>query len=215
MGGDNKICIVPGISCGVVFQLVPSGSGWTENVIYAFTGNAWDGWSPSGLIQDSQGNLYGVSVCTAEFLGEGCAKYGYMFAGAIFRLSRSGGGWAFEEIHAWTDSECPSRGGLQIYGDVFYSALAFDAAGNLYATEGGESAGECGDNCYFTIYCGGILRLDSQMMVTGYANIFGNMTSDAKGNLYGTTRTCGFGTEQQTRGMIWEYSPEPAASSPR
>ena len=60
-----------GGSGGVVFQLVRSGGGWTENVIYAFTGTT-DGYEPNSLIQDSQGSLLGLSVCRTNYMG-GCS----------------------------------------------------------------------------------------------------------------------------------------------
>jgi hypothetical protein len=208
-GGGNNDCGEYGGPCGVVFHLVPSGSGWTENIIYAFTGNYWDGWDPSGLIQDSFGNLYGVSVCYAGYFGGGCSPYeNYWLAGAIFGLSRSGGGWEFGQIHTMEASECPDDGGEKVYGGVTYSALAFDSAGGLYATEGGSYVGVCGQNCYVLIGCGSSLDVGSgRTVVTGFDDIFYNLTPDANGNLYGTTSACGFETLQRNTGMIWQYSP--------
>ena len=46
-----------------------------------------------------------------------------------------------------------------------------------------------------------------EVLVTGDADIFWNIASDANGKLYGTTTTCGFGTLQRNTGMIWQYSP--------
>jgi len=202
-GGNNTCGESGGGPCGVVFQLVPSASGWTENVIYAFTGAYTDGWDPSGLIQDSQGNLYGLSVCYAGPYGGCINAYGAVWlSGVIFGLSRSGGGWVFNEIHTWQSSECPPLDGYYVYGGVTYHALTI-SAGGLYATEGGAFLGECGQNCFVAIACGAVFP----GLVTGNADIFGNITSDANGNLYGTTNTCGFGTPQRTNGMIWRYSP--------
>ena len=45
---------------GVVYKLSPSGSGWTETVLYTFDG-AGDG-SYGGLIRDSAGNLFGTNA---------------------------------------------------------------------------------------------------------------------------------------------------------
>src|SRR5208337_3323994 len=51
-----------GNGCGTVFQLAPSGSGWTEKVLYTFQ-NGSDGASPvGGLIFDQSGNLYGTTA---------------------------------------------------------------------------------------------------------------------------------------------------------
>ena len=58
--------------CGVVFQLAPPASGttWTENVLYSFTGGA-DGAQPgAGVIFDTKGNLYGT-VTTGGGFGYG------------------------------------------------------------------------------------------------------------------------------------------------
>jgi len=71
-----------------VFELSPSSSGWTEKVIYNFSG-APDGNEPeSGLVRDQFGNLYGTTYwggggrCLA---GQGC--------GTVFVLERSNGGF--------------------------------------------------------------------------------------------------------------------------
>jgi hypothetical protein len=73
-----------------------------------------------------------------------------------------------------------------------------DSAGNLYAVDGGG----------LDYLCGTVLNITSQTeLVSGTDPIFDNLTSDANGNLYGTTSTCGFGTPQRTNGMIWQYSP--------
>ncbi len=53
-GGDNDY--------GLVFQLTPSESGWTENILYRFQ-NGSDGYQPwGGLIFDPSGNLYGTTT---------------------------------------------------------------------------------------------------------------------------------------------------------
>jgi len=86
--------------------------------------------------------------------------------------------------------------------------LTLDAAGNVYAAEGG-SLFFCTPettNC-FALYCGQIVSASGEVLVTGDADIFENITSDANGKLYGTTSTCGFGTLQRNTGMIWQYSP--------
>ncbi len=49
------------MTVGTVYELTPSGSGWTESVLYSFSGSH-DGLSPSnGVICDSAGNLYGTT----------------------------------------------------------------------------------------------------------------------------------------------------------
>ena len=96
---------------GTVFELTPSGSGWTFQVIHSFT-NGMDGRSPvGGLVLDSAGNLYG----SAQHNGQN-------FGGTIFELSPSGSGWTFNLLYSLTGQGGPA------------DTLTFDSAGNLYGT---------------------------------------------------------------------------------
>ena len=66
---------------GVVYELTPSGSGYTESVLYGFSGG--DGSTPyNGVIFDNAGNLYGTT--DAGGLGN---------AGTVFELTNPGGRW--------------------------------------------------------------------------------------------------------------------------
>ncbi len=67
-GGDMQSC-EEGIGCGSVFQLSPSGGGWTYSSLYVFTDGADGGNPEGGLIFDSAGNLYGTT--TGVFGGDG------------------------------------------------------------------------------------------------------------------------------------------------
>ncbi len=189
--------------CGVVFQLAPTGSGWTENVIHAFVGGYTDGGNPSGLIQDPLGFFYGLSVCSPD-LGTECNDgTGSEEAGMIFTVSSGGD---FNIIYTYSRQE----EGCQLSGNVTFHSLALDPNGNLYAAEGGVNLGSCGQNCFDYIYCGAIMNVAGgypRFLVSGGADIFENLTSDANGNLYGTTDTCGFESPLRTSGMIWQYSP--------
>lgn len=46
--------------CGTVYELTPSGSGWTKTILYNFQGRS-DGDFPGGLVFDDSGNLYGTT----------------------------------------------------------------------------------------------------------------------------------------------------------
>jgi len=180
---------------GIVFQLVPSGGGRTENVLYSFTGTT-DGSQPAGLVQDGSGNLYGFSIC--DNWEENYCGYYNDYYGLIFSLTPSGSGWIFNVIYSnWNDCDG--------YKNLFH-ALAVDAAGNLYAAEGGSDV-QCGQQgCYFN-FCGKVLTR-GRFLISGNADVFQNLTSDANGNLYGTTWTCGsLGTPFRNGGMVWQYSP--------
>jgi uncharacterized repeat protein (TIGR03803 family) len=56
-GGIATGCPFGSAGCGTVFELSPNGSGWTENILYSFTGGA-DGSDPLGPVtMDALGNL--------------------------------------------------------------------------------------------------------------------------------------------------------------
>jgi uncharacterized repeat protein (TIGR03803 family) len=114
-GGDNFN--------GVVYELKHTKSGWTEIVLYKFTGGA-DGAAPMGqLVFDSEGNLYGIA-------NGGGAGYG-----TVYELSPSKGHWNFKVIHTF-------RGGNDGIVNIGVSGLVLDAAGHLYGvTEEGGTAG--------------------------------------------------------------------------
>jgi hypothetical protein len=106
-GSQGSNCVE---TCGTVFELSPNSSGgWTETVLYAFTGLG-DGYSPwSGVVFDATGKLYGTTSNGN---------------GAVFQLSPSSTGWTIDVIFGFG-------------GSTGYSALGnlvFDKAGNLYGT---------------------------------------------------------------------------------
>ena len=105
-GGGLTNC--PG-GCGLVYELVPSNGGWTEKILYSFTGKP-DGASPwAGVIFDQSGNLYG----TTEFGG----AYGY---GTVFELIPSGSGWTEKVLYSFQN---------QPDGGQPYAGLIFDSSG--------------------------------------------------------------------------------------
>ncbi len=103
---------------GTVFQLTPSGGGWTKTILHQFTGGADGGQPVASLTRDSSGNFYG----TTTLGGAG--------GGTVFEISPSGGGWTFGVVYAFS-------GG---YGSGPAAPVALDAAGNLYGTTFGTGA---------------------------------------------------------------------------
>jgi uncharacterized repeat protein (TIGR03803 family) len=100
-------------NAGVVFELSPnSGGGWTEQVIYNFTGysNFSDGAGPSSApVFDSKGNLYGVT----EGGGVSATTSG---AGTVFELTpQSNGTWTEKVLYSFglgADARQPYDQGL-------------------------------------------------------------------------------------------------------
>src|SRR5271166_3149025 len=115
---------------GTVFQLMPEGSGWSENVLYSFMGV--DGDQPaSSLISDPAGNLYGTTIY-------GGSTYG----------SSPGGGVAFELMPSsgtWTQTTLYSFGANNGDGIAPYDRLVMDANGNLYGTTSAGGPGDIGN----------------------------------------------------------------------
>jgi uncharacterized repeat protein (TIGR03803 family) len=104
---------------GTAWQLSANG---VETVLYNFAGGISDGSYPaSGVILDSNGNLYGTTVYGG---GTGCSSNG---CGTVYELSNHG---AFALLHSFngTDGEFPQ------------ATVAFDAGDDLYGTtrSGGE-----------------------------------------------------------------------------
>lgn len=94
---------------GTVFELSPSGGGWTKTILYNFTGES-DGQNPGAVLVGYDGNLYGL------------ADGGANGNGVIFQLARSGNAWVENVIVAFQDSN---------YGFVSPN-LVQDSSGNFY-----------------------------------------------------------------------------------
>lgn len=109
-------------NAGTVFEMTPSDGDWAESVLYSFSGTPGGG-PVSSLSVDIAGNLFGTTL-------EG-GVYGL---GSVFRLTPSGGGWIYTDLHDFTNG---GDGGYA-YGNVI-----LDNSGNLYGTafEGGNGAG--------------------------------------------------------------------------
>jgi uncharacterized repeat protein (TIGR03803 family) len=170
-------------NAGTVFELSPSGSGWTEQpLLYEFTGGS-DGREPfAGLIADEQGNLYGTTYGGGDL---NCGVLGS--CGVVFELSPSPNGtWSETVLHIFTgvpDGGAPG------------AALISDSAGNLYGT---TSQGGIATGCTFLPGgCGTVFELSPNgsgwtenilYSFTGGADGSapnGPVTMDPHGNLYG------------------------------
>jgi uncharacterized repeat protein (TIGR03803 family) len=180
---------------GMVFELSPlSGGGWTESVLYTFTGGA-DGGAPNGLVIDPAGNLYGTTNVGGNSLNDG----------VVFELSPSASGWTESTIYTFY--------AVHPLGDTSANgALTLDAAGNLYGTT--SYNGTRGNGVVFKLSPNGsggwtarVLHNFSGFGDGGSPN--GNLVLDAAGNIFGTTPTGGDKTacNRHGCGVVFELSP--------
>lgn len=162
-----------GFALAVVFcvSTALSAHAQTFRPLYTFTGGADGGQPIGGLIEDTEGNLYGTTCCGGT--------YG---AGTVFMLDKSG---SETVLYSFT-------GGAD--GDQPYANLIRDAKGNLYGTTywGGTSAA-----CNGGTGCGVVFKLDAggqEMVLHAFAgtdgdgaNPYDGLVQDSAGNVYGTT----------------------------
>ncbi len=178
-GGSSRFCGSTG--CGTVYELGPSGSGWTETVLYNFQAEN-DGSGPlAGLVFDQQGNLFGAS-----------STRGPLGGGAAFEMTPANGGWTFNVLYMFGGGG-PSRN------------LTLDGAGNVYgAWVYGNPGG--GNGVIFE------LERANSWAYTGLHNFDnyndgeypqGSVLIGADGNLYGTTSQGGTGEI----GTVWQIVP--------
>jgi uncharacterized repeat protein (TIGR03803 family) len=175
---------------GTVFELSRQTAGtWNETVLYEFNeANGEDGYQPvAGLIFDAQGNLYGT---TASGANQG-----------VFELSpQSGGGWTETILFSFLFCNC---------GNVPYSGLVFDSAGNLYGTTilntfpygQNDSSGEV----FELSQSGGFWNLQETYGfggTTGQNPGVGNLIFDG-GKLYGAAQNGG----AYNNGVVFEITP--------
>jgi uncharacterized repeat protein (TIGR03803 family) len=149
----------------------------TEKVLHSF-GKGADGFSPeSGLVADANGNLYG----TAD-------SGGSIAVGMVYELTPKAGQWVYKAIYNFKFN------GRDGYGP--WAGLIIDKAGNLYGTT--EAGGLHDDGTVFELSptsSGGWTEtvLHSFNGTQGQA-VFGGLTMDAAGNLYGTATGGGIST---------------------
>ena len=199
-GGGNPNCSPFGETCGVVFQLTPtSGGGWTETVLYTFTGGADGGYSYNSLVMDADGNLYGTTDLGGTPTG-GCPGG---TCGTIFELSppkQKGGSWKEKVLYSF----CSQSGCTD--GAYPQDRLILDKEGNLYGTTNvGGLQGGCNTSGFGGYGCGVVFKLThgkkgwkESVLYTFNGTSDGGfpyagVIFDKAGNIYGTTNGEGAG----------------------
>jgi uncharacterized repeat protein (TIGR03803 family) len=177
--------------CGTVFELTPASGGWTESVIYSFTGGS-DGRQPySGLILSKQGTLYGTAS-----LGGTVSANCPAGCGTVFALTPDGGVWSESVLYSFA-------GGND--GSAPYAGLTADKSGNLYGTT--TAGGPMGDGTVFEL-ASASGQWKETLLHTFSGNDgavpYGGLVFDSANNLYGTAFQGGSGNY----GVIFELVPE-------
>jgi uncharacterized repeat protein (TIGR03803 family) len=201
-GGISSACNNQG--CGTVFELSAGSGGWTEKVLYSFTGQS-DGSDPKGgVLRVSADTLYTTASWGAT---AGCSGNGTSGCGAVLKLTASAGGdWKAAPIY---DFPSPQDGSTP------YSNLVSDASGNLFGTteSGGTAPCECGTVFELSPTSTGewkekILYSFTGTNGDGYGPL-GGVIFDQSGNLYGTTPSGGNQTcdGNVPCGTVFELSP--------
>lgn len=152
---------------GVVFELTPSGPGYTETVLHSFP----RGQDPTsaGVIMDKNGNLYGETA--------GGGTYG---DGTIYEIKRASTGFKYVPLFSFNGSD----------GNYPSGGLIFDSAGNLYGTTASGGSCFCGNVFELTPVGNGTWTEAVLYTFTGSSdgvNPESALAMDSSGNLFGTT----------------------------
>jgi uncharacterized repeat protein (TIGR03803 family) len=187
---------------GMVFELSPGASGWTESIVHSFNVDGTDGAIPAvGLLSDGIGSFYGTTLNGGTSVS-GCGGFG---CGTAFELRKgAGGNWTETILHSFTGAADGGEPGAQ---------LVFDSAGNLYSTAivGGNSSTGCGG-----LGCGTVFELkpstNGSWQLTTLHNFgngndgtvpYGSVIFGINGDLYGTTNQGG----SDSLGTAFELTP--------
>jgi uncharacterized repeat protein (TIGR03803 family) len=124
-------------TCGLAYELAPSGGNWAFNTVVDFPLGGCGAGSFASLVKDAAGNLYGTTE-----------NGGANGLGSVFKLTPSGGGWTYTSLHDFSGQD----------GAYPESSLTLDQSGNIYGTaSSGGTAG--GQNCYPNPGCGVVFEI--------------------------------------------------------
>ena len=209
---------------GAVYQLKPLNGGWTESILYSFTGGS-DGQNPSEVLVGNDGNLYGIAAdelfqlvpSASGWTEDVLYRFDYYVVPGFLVQDNSGNLYNIAEAQEGVGQSevfmlSPSNGNW-VFTVLFLSSghtednfdnLTMDTAGNLYFTGIGCDGNECQPFGHIDKLLHGSWQhqtlfyfADQQFASTGA------LALDANGNLYGTTQYCG----KYQGGTVWQLSP--------
>lgn len=164
---------------GNVYRLTPISGGYTNTVLYSFTGGN-DGQYPNGDVIDVNGTLFGTTC-------------GQTIASTVYKLTPSGSGYKESTLHTFGgkgDGECPppNSGVISVKG-VLYGTTYY-----------GGGACNCGTAYKLTPAGSGYKERVLYKFTGGSDGAYPNSgVIEVKGNLYGTASGGAYGY-----GMVFE-----------
>jgi len=200
---------------GSVFEVSPSGDGWTEQVIYTFDSTY------AGLTMDSAGNIFGAGFTTVFELSpngnggwnptvihtftsspkDGTAAYGTpvldkngnLYGTTLLGGAKDGGGTVYKLSpgnKGWTEKILHSFEQNGKEGGEPLAGVMLDAAGNIYGTA--SSGGKFGGGVVYELVApvgkGGYTeKILRSFNIYDGCEPFSSLIQDSAGNLYGTT----------------------------
>jgi uncharacterized repeat protein (TIGR03803 family) len=184
--GGTGTCLYGGTDygCGTVFKLTPSGSAYTESVLYSFMGGADGAFSSSGVVADAHGNLYGTTQNGGDANSDG----------TVFKLTYKKKTHSYSESVIHVFAGCLASSGCD--GSDPWATPYLSSSKTLYGTTLYGGSHTCADGNH----CGTVWRLVKGK--GGYQETViynfqggtadgegpqGGVTADASGALYGTT----------------------------
>jgi uncharacterized repeat protein (TIGR03803 family) len=190
-----RICLMAFIVAALTFLTTRARAADRETVLHNFSGGA-DGATPTYLIRDSSGNLYGLAEGGGNMVCSGGC-------GVIFKMSNSSGRWVETILYTFTGGD----------DGADPSGIVMDSTGSIYGFSSGAE-GSLGPGSAFKLS-----RATGGGWTFSLLYKFGTATNDglypagapvldAAGNIYGSTRNGGSSTACTAGcGTVFELTP--------
>ncbi|HLY01131.1 MAG TPA: choice-of-anchor tandem repeat GloVer-containing protein [Candidatus Cybelea sp.] len=187
------------VGCGTIFDLSPSGTGWTERVLYSFK-NLADGAAPYGTVTlDSSGDIYGVTMSGGN---DGCLQFfEFRGCGTAFELVRHGKNWKKRLLHTFSggaDGGHP-RGNLILDEGTLYGTAHCGGGYSCYGSESGAGA-------FFALRRSGMEWNFSTLFAFGVkagGYPTGDLTPRGRNTIYGTNGAGVYAMSRSSRSGSW------------
>jgi uncharacterized repeat protein (TIGR03803 family) len=175
---------------GLVFELTPAGSGYSEKILFSFFDGA-DGYEPlAGVVADASGALYGTTHTGG--LKNKCTNQG---CGTVFKLTPSSAGYRETTIYSLKGGD----------GARPVAPVLIDSSGNLYGTASAGGLYRKGTVFRLSPSSKGYVETTLHHFKGGDDGVApnGTLIADASGALYGTTQA----GDDSDSGTVFKLTP--------